>query len=325
MIVIEKLVKKYANKAILKDISLTINKGEIYGVVGTSGAGKSTLLRCLNGLEDYEGGSIKINNLEVKNLTEKEQQTFRKKIGMIFQDFTLLSRKSVFDNIALPMKCWGYSKKEIESKVTELLVLVGLEDKIHAMPDQLSGGQKQRVAIARALTLEPELLLCDEATSALDPKTTKEILELLSTINQALGITIIIVTHQISVIKQVCHKMALIEKGTVVEHGAVVKLFFEEGAALNSLLGKNNQHQVERTGTYIKILEAAPSCESLLYRLTQAVPFPYLLIRSEIESYRNQTYGLFLIKVEKHHLMLFENFFDQIKCVYQLIEEEEVK
>ncbi|MFD2386997.1 ATP-binding cassette domain-containing protein [Enterococcus rivorum] len=173
-----------------------------------------------------------------------------------------------------------FKKKEIESKVTELLLLVGLEDKIHAMPDQLSGGQKQRVAIARALTLEPELLLCDEATSALDPKTTNEILELLSTINQALGITIIIVTHQISVIKQVCHKMALIEKGKVVEHGAVVQLFFEEGVALNSLLGRNNQHQVERTGTYFKFLRQRPIAN--LYYIVFHKRFLFLIYSLEV-------------------------------------------
>lgn len=325
MIVIENLTKNFKNKAILKELTLTIKKGQIYGVVGTSGAGKSTLLRCLNGLEAYEGGSVKVNRREVKQLTEKEQQVFRKNIGMIFQDFTLLSRKNVFENIALPMKCWGKTRLEIDARVNHLLKVVGLEEKAEFLPSQLSGGQKQRVAIARALTLKPELLLCDEATSALDPKTTNEILELLADINQQLGLTIVLVTHQIHVVKKICHEMALIEAGTVVASGWVVRLFFEEGNYLKNLLGRNNGNDTLQPGMYVKILAEGVITQSLLYQLSQEVDAPYLLMKSEIETYRNVTYGIFIIKVPKNQAGLFEEFFKRIDCVYRLFETEAVR
>ena len=192
---IKNVIKNFGNVQVIKDVSFTINQGEIYGIIGHSGAGKSTLLRCINGLESYNGGSINVMGKEVSSLKDRELREFRKELGMIFQNFNLLQRKNVFDNVALPLEVWGYDKNTIREKVLELLKLVGLEDKKLRKPSQLSGGQKQRVAIARALALDPKILLCDEATSALDPKTTKDILQLLLKINKELGITIIIVTH----------------------------------------------------------------------------------------------------------------------------------
>ena len=169
MIEISNLQKCYGDIKVLRDINVEIHKEDIYGLLGVSGAGKSTLLRCINGLESYEGGSLKVNGVEVKDLNEKELREFRKNIGMIFQQFSLLERKTVYENVALPMNCWGYKKQDIDKKVKELLNLVELGDKLNSKPRELSGGQKQRVAIARALTLNPQILLCDEATSSLDP------------------------------------------------------------------------------------------------------------------------------------------------------------
>ncbi|MBM6861045.1 ATP-binding cassette domain-containing protein, partial [Clostridium saudiense] len=194
MIKINSIEKKFGDVKVLKDITLNINEGEIYGLIGHSGAGKSTLLRCINGLESYDNGSVIVMGKEVRDLKEKEKREFRKNLGMIFQGFNLLKRKNVFENISLPLEIWGYKKDFINKRVYELLELVGLTDKAKSKPAELSGGQKQRVAIARALALEPKILLCDEATSALDPKTTKDILSLLSDINKKLGITIVIVT-----------------------------------------------------------------------------------------------------------------------------------
>ena len=219
MIRIKGVNKYFGNTQVLKNINVEINKGEIFGLVGHSGAGKSTLLRCINGLESYEDGSITVNNKEIKDLTSKELREFRKDLGMIFQHFSLLERLNVYENVALPLVCWGYSKEEINKKVDELLRLVGLENKAKNKPKHLSGGQKQRVAIARALALNPNILLCDEATSALDPNTTKSILSLLRDINKKLGITIIIVTHQMEVVKEVCNKVAILKDGKVLECG----------------------------------------------------------------------------------------------------------
>ena len=206
MINIKNLNKHYGDIKVLNNISIDIKKGEIFAIVGHSGAGKSTLMRCINGLEDYTDGSLKVNNKEIKNLKKDELREFRKNIGMIFQHFSLIQRKTVYENVALPMELWGYSKDEISKKVKELLSLVGLDEKIDSYPSQLSGGQKQRVAIARALTLNPEVLLSDEATSALDPNTTTSILKLLKEINEKLNITIILVTHEMEVVKQIAQK-----------------------------------------------------------------------------------------------------------------------
>lgn len=204
MIAIKNLQKSFGSNEVLKDINITIQDGEIYGLIGVSGAGKSTLLRCINGLESYDGGSLRIDETEVSQLNHQELRKLRSKIGMIFQQFLLMERMTVYHNIAFPLKCWGKSKQEIDARVNELLSLVELEDKRDAKPRELSGGQKQRVAIARALAMNPRILLCDEATSALDPNITTSILQLLKRINQELGLTIIVVTHQMDVVKQVC-------------------------------------------------------------------------------------------------------------------------
>lgn len=209
----------------LKNIDLTVERGDIYGIIGFSGAGKSTLVRCINFLEVPTEGIVRINGVELNALSPAQLREKRKKIGMIFQHFNLMYNIDVFQNIAAPLKGRGYSNAQIEEKVKSLLSLVGLEDKIHSYPRQLSGGQKQRVAIARALSNDPEILLCDEATSALDPNTTKSILQLLREIHRKTGITIVIITHQMEVVKQICTKVAVMEDGNIVEKGSLLEIF----------------------------------------------------------------------------------------------------
>ena len=207
------------------DISLTIEDGEIYGIIGFSGAGKSTLVRCINLLERPTSGQVLIDGAELTAMSETELRKVRKKIGMIFQHFNLMRSRTVAQNIAYPLKGSGLSKEEIQAKVKSLLKLVELEDKENAYPSQLSGGQKQRVAIARALANDPKVLLCDEATSALDPQTTHSILALLKEVNQKLGITIVLITHEMAVIKAICDRVAVMEKGHVVEEGKILDVF----------------------------------------------------------------------------------------------------
>ncbi|MGI6188931.1 MAG: methionine ABC transporter ATP-binding protein [Caldicoprobacteraceae bacterium] len=209
----------------IKNVSMHINKGEIFGIIGLSGAGKSTLIRCLNRLEEPTEGRIIIDGTDITLLDKKELRAKRKNMGMIFQHFNLLMQKTTYENIALPLELAGENKREIESRVNSLLKYVGLEDKRNAYPSQLSGGQKQRVAIARALANNPKILLSDEATSALDPQTTKSILDLLSRIRDEFGLTIIMITHQIEVVKDICDRVAIMENGEIVEINTVEELF----------------------------------------------------------------------------------------------------
>lgn len=209
----------------LKNINLEVKEGEIFGIIGFSGAGKSTLLRMMNLLEKPTTGEIYINGKNLLTLKEKELRNVRKKIGIIFQQFHLLSSYNVFDNVAEILRMNHVPKKEIEKKVKDLLSLVGLEDKADQYPANLSGGQKQRVGIARALAMDPDILLCDEATSALDPKTTDSILELLLNINKKLGLTIVLITHEMEVIKKTCDRVAVMEKGEIIEQGTVLDVF----------------------------------------------------------------------------------------------------
>lgn len=209
----------------VKNVSLDVESGDIYGIIGYSGAGKSTLVRTINLLQRPTKGNVVVNGVDLLQLKPKGLRAARKKIGMIFQHFNLMNTLSVFDNVAFPLKKSGKTKSEIEQKVLSLLELVGLEDKVNSYPRQLSGGQKQRVAIARALANDPDVLLCDEATSALDPKTTYSILELLKKVNVQLGITIVIITHEMQVVKEICNKVAVMEEGEVIEQGSVLEIF----------------------------------------------------------------------------------------------------
>lgn len=229
MIRVENVSKTYTGKQgtveAVKDVSLEISRGEIFGVIGFSGAGKSTLIRLLNGLETVTSGHIYINEKDITTLKRKELLKERQKIAMIFQHFNLLWSRTVEENIAFSLEIAGVPKAERKAKVAELIDLVGLTGREKSYPSQLSGGQKQRVGIARALSNDPEVLLCDEATSALDPKTTKDILKLLVEINQELGLTIVLITHEMHVVRQICHRVAVMEEGRVVESGEVIEVF----------------------------------------------------------------------------------------------------
>lgn len=209
----------------LKDINLNIPQGTIFGVIGSSGAGKSTLIRCVNMLETPTSGKVIVDGVDLTKLNSKQLSETRRNIGMIFQHFNLLSSRTVFENIALPLELSGKDDEHIERKVSELLTLVGLADKRDSYPSNLSGGQKQRVAIARALASDPKVLLCDEATSALDPATTQSILELLKEINRKLNITMLLITHEMDVVKSICHEVAIIGGGELVEKGSVGDIF----------------------------------------------------------------------------------------------------
>ena len=209
----------------VQDVSLSIGKGEIFGIIGFSGAGKSTLVRCINLLERPTSGSVTVDGKEMTALSARELRQARKKIGMIFQHFNLMPSRTVFGNVAYPLRGSGLSQQQIADKVQRLLELVGIGDKAEAYPKQLSGGQKQRVAIARALANDPNVLLCDEATSALDPQTTKAILRLLKNLNEKLGITVVIITHEMAVVKEICDRVAVMEHGRVVEQGEVFNVF----------------------------------------------------------------------------------------------------
>lgn len=228
-IVIEKVRKSFDTKdgvvEALKDVNLNIDSGDIYGIIGMSGAGKSTLVRCMNFLEVPTEGQVLIDGKALGDLTEKELRKQREEIGMIFQHFNLLMQKSVLENVCFPLFIQGKSKAEAKKKAYELLDIVGLKDRAKAYPSQLSGGQKQRVAIARALASDPQILLCDEATSALDPQTTSSILALLQDINKRFGITIVVITHQMAVVREICNRVAIMKDGQVVENGSTVEIF----------------------------------------------------------------------------------------------------
>ena len=209
----------------LKDISLHIEKGDIYGIIGLSGAGKSTLVRCINLLERPTKGTVVVDGQEITAMSDSQLRAARKNIGMIFQHFNLLSSATVYENVAFPLELAKTNKDVIQKKVTELLEMVGLADKADQYPSQLSGGQKQRVGIARALASDPKVLLCDEATSALDPQTTKSILELIKDINAKLKLTVVVITHEMQVIKEICDKVAVIQNGLIAENGPVLDVF----------------------------------------------------------------------------------------------------
>lgn len=322
MIEIKNLTKKFNDVEVIKNVSLSIEEGTIYGIIGHSGAGKSTLLRCINGLESYEDGSINVMGREVNELKGYELREFRKKLGMIFQGFNLLNRKTVFDNIALPLEVWGfeeeykehkdslgdkkpisyrsYRRKRINERVNELLDLVGLSEKAKVKPTSLSGGQKQRVAIARALALEPKVLLCDEATSALDPKITKDILALLSKINKELGITIVIVTHQMEVVKEVCEKVALIEGGILKAEGKSEELFLRPGVSLKKFLGEEEEDILPESGINIKLFFPSTSSENaLITKMARDLNVDFSIVWGKLEKFREDILGNLVININE--------------------------
>jgi len=298
--------------SVLEGINLTIEDGDIYALVGRSGAGKSTLLRCINGLTSYQEGSLKVDGCEIKDLKDKELREFRRHVGMIFQQFSLLERETVYKNVALPMQCWKYPKDQIDKKVKELLELVGLGDKMNAKPRNLSGGQKQRVAVARALTMDPKILLCDEATSALDPKTTNSILDLLMEINQKLGITVIIVTHQMEVVRKACNKACILENGKIADEGSVKEIFIKQPQSLRRLLGEEEE-KLPDTGHNIQISYLVKDMKDgeLFSTMTSELQYVFPIVNGLIQDYQGDQMGIFVINIDDEHLGVVTDYLNQ--------------
>ena len=318
MIKINNLSKSYDDVQVLKNITMEINQGDIFAIVGHSGAGKSTLMRCINGLENYNNGSLKVNDKEIKELKKEELKSFRKNIGMIFQHFSLIQRKTVFDNVALPMELWGYSKTEITKKVKELLSIVGLESKYNSYPKELSGGQKQRVAIARALTLEPEILLSDEATSALDPNTTTSILNLLKTINKKMNITIILVTHEMEVVKQIAKKALLLEHGNIIGIDNTEELFLKPDEKMKNFLGE--VEVIPKVGINIKIyFPKDNTSQSLVTKMARELNIDFNIVWGKLEEINTHIVGNIVLNIDERHKEDVVSFLQKQKIIWEVL------
>ena len=297
MIKIENLKKFYGATQIIDDVSLNVEKGEIFAIVGHSGAGKSTLLRCINGLEDYQSGSLKVFDKEISALRDRELRELRRDVGMIFQHFALMARKTAFENVATPLKFWGYSDGEIKKRVSELLDLVGLANKAASYPGELSGGQKQRVAIARALALSPKILLSDEATSALDPNTTNSILELLKQINQTLNISVVLVTHEMEVVKSIARRAVLLESGKIIGSGTIEELFLKPDEKMKEFLGEDEILPSE--GVNIRLFfpkEVAQN--SVITHMARTLNIDFNIVWGKLEKLNENVLGSLVINVD---------------------------
>lgn len=309
MIEIKNLSKIYETQntsvEALKNINLTINDGEIYGIMGLSGAGKSSLLRCLNLIESPTSGEIIINGIDISRLNNKELRELRRGIGMIFQHFNLLMNSTVYDNIAFPLRLSKLPEAKIRERVLELLKVVDLSDKKDSYPSQLSGGQKQRVGIARALANKPKIILCDEATSALDPTTTESILSLLREINREYGITIILITHEMNVIKHLCDRVAVLEKGVIVESGKVVDIFSNPTTETSRRFLKNMINDVpmdmvqgdDNSKTLRLYFLGESAREAVISRIIKEFNIDANIIAGNIERIQNSPVGNLLIKL----------------------------
>ncbi|MDQ0268826.1 methionine ABC transporter ATP-binding protein [Cytobacillus purgationiresistens] len=312
MITFEQVSKSFGTKEneikAVQDVSLEINKGEIFGVIGFSGAGKSTLLRLVNLLEQPTSGKIIVNDQQVNQLSQKELRKLRSRIGMIFQSFNLFSSRTVYGNIAYPLKLAGWTKNKIDERVKELLRFVALEDKADKYPENLSGGQKQRVGIARALATSPDILICDEATSALDPETTDEILSLLRRVNKEYSITIMLITHEMHVIKSICNRVAVMENGKVIEEGQVFDLFTKPQkkttknfirSVLNDQLSYHLYEKLkkEQRGRMFRIIfKEGVSNEPILSRTCKRYEVDFNIIYGNINELQERLFGSLIVE-----------------------------
>lgn len=318
MIKIANLKKYYGKELVINDVSLEIKKGEIYALVGHSGAGKSTLLRCLNGLESYQGGSVKVFDKEIQKLKEKDLLELRKNIGMIFQHFALMSRKNVFENVAMPLEIHNFSKEHIKKRVNELLELVGLLDKNKAYPNALSGGQKQRVAIARALALNPKILLSDEATSALDPNTTNNILELINKINQEFNISVVLVTHEMEVVKQIAHKAILLEKGEIIGQGKIEELFLRPNQKMREFLGESDF--LPNSGVNVRLYFCKEKAQqSIITHMARTLDIDFNIVWGKIEKLNNTALGNLVINIDPKDQEKVLDYLQQNGIIWELV------
>ena len=327
MIELINVQKQFDGTEVLKDISLQIEKGVIYGLIGRSGAGKSTLLRCINGLVPYDLGEIIVDGVRVDCKNKKELRLLQKKMGMIFQGFNLLERLNIYDNIALPLKFWGINPKSEESKakIERLAKLVGLGDRLQARPRELSGGQKQRVAIARALVMDPTFLLCDEATSALDPEITNGILALLQEINKELGITIIIVTHQMEVVKQVCERVAFIKNGSVIAEGRPEDLFVRPGKEVKKFLHEGSD-LLPGEGVNIQLFFTDESADDpVISQMARELSIDFSISWAKLEDFRDNVYGSLVLNIAKEDEEKAVAFLNEKKVICEVLETERGK
>ncbi|GAA0136560.1 methionine ABC transporter ATP-binding protein [Paenibacillus sp. YSY-4.3] len=313
MIELKQLTKTYGSKqkttTALSGLNLTVKKGEIFGVIGHSGAGKSTLIRCINLLERPTEGEVWVGGVELTKLKRSELQQQRRKIGMIFQHFNLLSSATVYDNIAFPLKLMGVSKAQIAAKVNELLALVGLTEHQKKYPAQLSGGQKQRVGIARALASDPDVLLCDEATSALDPQTTDSILNLLLEINRKFHLTILLITHEMHVIQRICDRVAVIHQGGIVEEGPVTEVFLKpQHMVTREFISRNAGEQGFLQTTSVPLPDwarlvkitflGAKTYESVLSQVVRETGVNFAILQGTISTIKDLPYGQLTVSFE---------------------------
>ncbi|MEB4784378.1 methionine ABC transporter ATP-binding protein [Paenibacillus jamilae] len=293
----------------LEEVSLSVGKGEIFGVIGFSGAGKSTLLRLVNLLERPSEGRIVVNDQDITQIRPKELRNLRRRIGMVFQTFNLFNSRTVYGNLAYPLKLAKLPKAQIDARVKELLQFVGLEDKADSYPEQLSGGQKQRVGIARALANSPDILICDEATSALDPETTEDILRLLKKVNEDYQITILLITHEMNVIRSICDRVAVMENGRVIEQGSVFDVFANPQtkttknfirSVLNDqlspkLLDKIREHHVGRL--YRLVFRDGATSEPVLSRATRKYNLDYNIVYGSINELQGALFGSLIVEL----------------------------
>lgn len=301
MITVHNLEKRYGDTTVLRDVSFAVEPGEIFGIVGHSGAGKSTLLRCFNGLEEYQGGSVRVMGREVCDLDGQGLKNLRRDMGMIFQTFSLMGRKNVFENVAFPLQIWNTPKNEVPERVMELLHLVGLADKSRERVHNLSGGQKQRVGIARALALNPKVLLCDEATSALDPKTTLNILDLLQDINERFRLTLVVVTHQMEVVKRVCHRLLLLDKGVARRLGKTEELFLAPDETLKRFV--EDEYTLIPSGTNIRMMFPRQiSQDAVITTMARELDISFSIVGGKLERYLDDVLGFLIINVADEHL-----------------------
>jgi D-methionine transport system ATP-binding protein len=309
MIEITNVEKAFQDTKVLKGVSLKIDDKQIFGIIGQSGAGKSTLLRCINGLEPFDAGTIKVDGVSVGDLSKKEMRLLQRQMGMIFQDFNLLERLDVFDNIALPMKFWGIDPKaEVNTRqIMNLIHLVGLDEKVHAKPRELSGGQKQRVAIARAIVLDPKILLCDEATSALDPEITKDILALLQKINREMGITIVVVTHQMEVIRQICEHVVFLGDGRVLAEGMPERLFVQPPNKEIAGFVRERSDNLPEHGVNIRLFFLGDT-QPIVTRMARELDCDFGICWAKIEDFRDNAAGSIVINLEDEYVERAERY-----------------
>ncbi len=323
MIRFERVSKTFKSKKntvqAVKDVSFSIEKGEIFGIIGFSGAGKSTLVRCINLLEVPTEGNVYLGDINLTKISEKELRRCRQNIGMIFQQFNLLSQKNVIENICYPLLVAGVKKKDAIKRAKELLELVDLKDKEKAYPVQLSGGQKQRVAIARALATSPEVLLCDEATSALDPITTRSILELLKEINEKLNVTIVVITHEMKVVEQICNRVAVMSDGRIEEIGTVKDVFInpKSETARRLILPDKEISETESEGEVLRIVfDGQSSNEPIISALSVKCNVMINILGANTENIGGRAFGQMLIELPKEA--------EKVKLIKDYLTEKEI-